>query len=198
MVDVRFQDADGGAGIYDKNRKPGEPSYAEIYQYVWSIAFRPAPPVQALIRRSLKELNLQPGAYSATHIRHRYPVARDMNLRLLSENAVRCANQLYPNAPIYITSDTPEAIRFAERFGSKYLNDRVRGREQSLSKAHEHLDYSRSRAASSFYDVFVDLYLLAESRCVTHNVGGYGRWGRDLSYNQSCSIRHDQVNCSLQ
>ena len=197
MVDVRFQDAGGGANIYDAMLQPGEPSFVEIYRSVWSIAFRPSAPVQALIRHHMTDLDLQSGEYSGVHIRYRYPKARDMNLKSLTENAVRCANQLYPNAPVYITSDTPDAINIAKQIGNTSLANRVRSRKGSLTRMPQHLDYSRSREPSEFYDVFVDLYLLAESRCVAYNVGGFGRWGRDLSYNQSCSVRHDEVACLL-
>jgi len=195
MVDVRFQDSGGGANIYDAMLQPGEPSFAEIYRDVWSIAFRPSASVQALISRHMTDLDLRSGEYSAVHIRYRYPKARDKNLKSLTENAVRCANQLYPNAPVYIASDTPDAIKIARQVANMSLGNRVRSRKGSLTTKPHHLDYSKSREPSKFYDLFVDLYLLAESRCVAYSVGGFGRWGRDLSYNQTCSVRHDEVGC---
>jgi hypothetical protein len=41
------------------------------------------------------------------------------------------------------------------------------------------------------------LYLLANSRCVTHGIGGYGKWGSLLSYNSSCSKRHHRAQCKF-
>jgi hypothetical protein len=50
--------------------------------------------------------------------------------------------------------------------------------------------------AAAYYDTFVDLYLLAGSRCMTYNIGGFGHWASLLSFNSSCSYRYTQLsNC---
>jgi hypothetical protein len=41
-------------------------------------------------------------------------------------------------------------------------------------------------AVSDFYDIFVDLYLLANAACVSYGTGRFGRLGMQLSYNMSC------------
>jgi hypothetical protein len=46
-----------------------------------------------------------------------------------------------------------------------------------------------------FYDTFVDLYILAESRCITYGAGGFGSWASLISRNSLCSIRHRTTNC---
>jgi hypothetical protein len=42
-------------------------------------------------------------------------------------------------------------------------------------------------AVEDFYDIFVDLYLLANAACVSIGTGRFGRLGMQLSYNMSCS-----------
>jgi hypothetical protein len=51
---------------------------------------------------------------------------------------------------------------------------------------------------SQYYDVFVDLYLLGKSQCVTTGAGGYGRLGSMLSYNRTCSMDHSMTTCQWQ
>jgi hypothetical protein len=56
-----------------------------------------------------------------------------------------------------------------------------------------HLEKSpnwENRSASEYYDTFVDLYLLALSRCLTYNVGGYGQWALWISKHSSCFNQH--------
>jgi hypothetical protein len=53
----------------------------------------------------------------------------------------------------------------------------------------------KNLSASAFYNVFVDLYLLAGSQCVAHGIGGYGKWGSLLSSNSSCVKEHFKKQC---
>jgi hypothetical protein len=48
---------------------------------------------------------------------------------------------------------------------------------------------------ASYYNVFVDIYLLANSRCVTYDRGGFGKLGSLLSTNASCIKRHQLHKC---
>jgi len=55
-----------------------------------------------------------------------------------------------------------------------------------------HLDKDpnwRNRSASEYDSTFVDLYMLAESRCVAFSNGGYGTFGSLLSYDSDCKMR---------
>ena len=56
-------------------------------------------------------------------------------------------------------------------------------------------DAWKNAKAASFYDIFVDLYLLAGSQCLAYGVGGYGMWGALLSHNISCSLAHSRASC---
>merc|ERR1712238_338999 len=55
-----------------------------------------------------------------------------------------------------------------------------------------HLDKDinwRNRTASEYDSTFIDLYMLAQSRCVTFSNGGYGTFGSLLSYQSECKMR---------
>jgi hypothetical protein len=48
----------------------------------------------------------------------------------------------------------------------------------------------KSRPPSDFYSIFVDLYLMANGRCVTYGQGGFGQYALLLRYNATCEGRH--------
>jgi hypothetical protein len=48
---------------------------------------------------------------------------------------------------------------------------------------HTNVDFGN---ADAFHDTFVDMYSLAMSQCVAYQAGGFGRWGRMMSYDSSC------------
>ena len=43
---------------------------------------------------------------------------------------------------------------------------------------------------SDFYDTFIDLFLMANARCVSYGQGGFGKMGSMLSSNPTCNNRH--------
>ena len=47
-----------------------------------------------------------------------------------------------------------------------------------------------------FYDGFVDMYIMAATRCVAHGKGGFARWGQILGYNSSCTHAHNGFKSS--
>ena len=53
----------------------------------------------------------------------------------------------------------------------------------------------KGRPASDFYDTFVDLYLLALSKCTTFGRGGYGSWAAIMGSNRTCSIDYRKIQC---
>jgi hypothetical protein len=56
--------------------------------------------------------------------------------------------------------------------------------------------WTTAQDPADYYDTFVDLYLLAGSRCITYHVGGYGRWANLLSSNITCEMNHLKNKCS--
>lgn len=198
MIDLRYQFYSPGDEIFNSHQKENESSFDEVFHDTWNAVFQPSPPVARLIRQRMEELDLQPNEYSAAHVRwNHFAVWKGFNLTYLFENALHCANQLQPGAPIYVASDTAHVIELAtqlcETNRTKIRRGQVRARKVYNNPMH--LDESASRKASDYFETFVDIYLLAGAKCVTHNVGGYGRWGRRLSFQQNCSILHHLNYC---
>ena len=56
----------------------------------------------------------------------------------------------------------------------------------------------RNRPASDFYDVFIDLYSMGLSRCVTYGMGGYGQFASLISGASRCSVAHMNATAMAQ
>jgi hypothetical protein len=172
-----------------------------VYRDMWDTLFTPSPPVAALIHQNMNDLNLVPGEYVATHVRalYRYDESSDT---VMIHNAINCATKLKPALPIYFASDSSNAIRIARQY-SRMQNSTIVARIADTEPLH--LDRGnafllasdgwKNLRASDFYDIFVDLYMLAGSQCVTYGVGGYGMWGSFLSHNSSCYNHHHKEVC---
>jgi hypothetical protein len=214
----RFQLFDGGASYYDEQRPDGLP-FLQVYREAWwHVMFTPIVEIQRRIQQSLQEMNLRPGQYTAAHVRAWYKVETRtrMFLRDLSHNALNCASQLDALQPhsynnnhnnnhhnhnkndarryFYVASDSGYVVERALTYGPQQDPQHavVVARTHEAPPLHlEKADHPELRNSSEYYDIFVDLYLMALSRCVTYNKGGFGQLAHMLSYNVSCySIHH--------
>jgi hypothetical protein len=201
LIQMKHQSSDHGAAYYDDHQLPHEPAFAQVFSQCWHAVFQPSPPVAALVAQAQEQLGLT-GTYVAVHIRAKYQADKSRKYAL-AQNAVNCGTQLRPTAPIFISSDSLPVVQFAVKYGAK-RGGTVLARSQD--KAPLHLDrgshYLSSKNAdwslyppSAYYDVFVDLFLIANSACVAFNVGGFGRWGNLLSKNATCKMNHSTSAC---
>ena len=197
LLRTRLQSITGGAELYDQELLPQEPSFRELYHDVWRIFFTPSPPVRSAIESYMEKWNLLPGEYAAAHLRALYArVANrsDETATLWAQNAVNCASNLRPGGPFLFASDHTFSTQAAIEYGkSKHV--------KVVARIHEtaplHLDNAENildRKPSDFYDVFIDLYFMGMSRCLTYNRGGFGQWALLIGYNSSCS--HNQKTSS--
>ena len=124
----------------------------------------------------------------------------------LVHNAINCASQLRPGWPIYFASDSAKVVETALAYG-KSVGGKVVAREDEkeplhLDRGEEFLNHKKrftgysDMAASNYYDIFVDMYLLANSECVSLGFGGYGRLGSMLSFNRTCSTNYLSTQCA--
>jgi len=71
-------------------------------------------------------------------------------------------------------------------------NNNNNNNNNDASKNPIHLDKDpdwKKRPASAYDSTFIDLYMLAESRCVARSNGGYGDFGSMLSHDPKCQMR---------
>jgi hypothetical protein len=200
MVKARVQTHDHGSLFYNSNcrtnNSSSEPTFEQVFHHCWQAVFTPSPPVARLIEQQLEESRLVPGHYVGIHVRALYAVKdRDPNLiRLWTRNAINCASQLWLGGPFYLSSDSTDAIAVGKEYGKERQVDVV---SRTTTGQPYHLDKApRSAKASDFYDTFVDLYLLALSRCITYNMGGFGTFALYVSpfAMGSCSSQHHEAS----
>lgn len=188
---VYLKEADDYAGWTD---------YEIIFRDLFFTVFKPSPPVAKLVREHMESSNLVPGKFSTSHYRafyaveHKKHVRTKDELKLKTENALNCASVLQPGDPVYFASDSHVAVLSASEMASTTNRKIVVFDDE---KEALHLDKKgqwKSGNISDFYPTFVDLLVMAESKCISHGVGGYGRFANILSFDPSCLSLHDWTN----
>ena len=211
LVRSKYQNYQYGSHEYDASLFEGEPTFDEVYPIVWRLFFRPSLSVASIIESQLDTLGLVPGNYASAHLRALYYLYADggePSQKVIeggTRNALNCASQLRPGAPIFFTSDSEKASNYSHIYAGK-MNAQVITRTPSPNPP-LHLELCKDwmqRPPSDFYDTFVDLYLIGLGGCVTFGKGGFGRWGWLIGGNFSCRInrrtinRVDSIKCSWQ
>jgi hypothetical protein len=100
------------AGLGD----PTEATFERVYGDAWRVLFEPSPPVAARIANALGRLGLEPGGYVAAHVRSKYNEDKTGDAGEV-QNAIHCALSLKRDAPVYLASDSADALRFAAGYG---------------------------------------------------------------------------------
>jgi hypothetical protein len=159
--------------------------------------------------RKMKAANLVPGQYAVAHYRaeygkevKRHPKLREPGfLQAAAHNAVRCASELQPGAPIYFASDSAFAMENVKQWadGLNYPVIQFERTEAKPLALDDMGNETHPNKPSDYYSTFVDLYLAGNGNCLTYGRGGFGRFASMLSYNVSCSRKHTKaffpVNC---
>jgi hypothetical protein len=219
LLDMRYQTNDHGRAYFNavaQDRETDNSSWEDVYAAVWHSFFQPSPPVQTLINDAVRQLGLEHRNYVSLHIRSIYYKDKS-NKTSRIENAVHCATSLADssktNLPatftrqspiVYVASDSSHVAQYAADYGST-LSGRFVARRTVVNGTASHplhLDRGSNflsgssndwmiHDASSYYSVFVDLYLLSHGRCVVYNVGGFGQLASLISWpsDKQCQSR---------
>jgi hypothetical protein len=199
IVSTRCQSANYGAQYYNEQqmlRNTSDTLFDLIFRDVWRSMFQPSPMIRTLVEDALEKLHLFPNEYAAAHLRGLYG-QHNRSQRVLdawTRSAVNCASQIRPGGPIYFASDSAYATQTAQEYGEFRGGNGIvvvtRPTNTNTNPQQPlHLDKGASSNASSYYDTFVDLYLLSMSQCLVYSKGGFGKWGSLLSFNYSCGYR---------
>jgi hypothetical protein len=92
--------------------------------------------------------------------------------------------------PIVFLSDSTAAMQHVALYASQAakLGFTIVTLDTLASAVSEplHLDKASSVTAADYYNVFVDIMIMANAKCVVHGPGGFGRLGALLSYDPMC------------
>mmetsp|Transcript_17890 Transcript_17890/g.49553 ORF Transcript_17890/g.49553 Transcript_17890/m.49553 type:complete len:315 (-) Transcript_17890:51-995(-) len=182
-------------------------SYKDVFHDLWRTFFRPSPRLAKVLNATLEEHGLVPGGYAAAHLRNHYGkrTHRDLSETIdLAALGINCASNLLPGAPVVFASDSASAFASARAYGrlhglpiatpgfreTKPTNSNTTTKNETNDPIHLDKDPDwKKRPAHAYDPTFVDLYLLAESRCVAFSNGGYGTFGSMLSHDPTCQMR---------
>jgi hypothetical protein len=188
---LRIQTPDGGEAYYGDHSK-SESTYADVFHGLFRTFFTPVPRLAASIEEQMQSHGLVPGEYAAAHFRVMYGNRKwrdPLDTINVTVNGINCASNLLPGSPVYFAADVKFAVDVAIQYG-KQNSLPVASLEFNESPSHfDKDDEWRQRNVSHYDDTFLDLIMLAESKCVAYSNGGYGMFGSLLSHNANCSDR---------
>mmetsp|Transcript_22325 Transcript_22325/g.52591 ORF Transcript_22325/g.52591 Transcript_22325/m.52591 type:complete len:598 (+) Transcript_22325:101-1894(+) len=197
-----------------------EPPFNVTFHKTWRMMFTPSIALRNVLKSKMDEMGLVPNKYVASHLRALYnTVAEDRSIDLIKKftsNALDCATELRPGLPIYFASDSSDATSYALKIGhpARALTyNGSPGSSGSHSKNKINVDTNlQPRIVASipsqnppwhldkyigppenFFDTFIDLYLMAEARCVTFSRGGFGSWALLIGGNIDCFSQQDII-----
>ena len=197
-----------------------EPPFNATFHKIWRMMFTPSIPLRNILKSKMDEMGLVPNKYVASHLRALYnTLAEDRSIDLIKKftsNALDCATELRPGLPIYFASDSSDATKYALEIGHPASADTSNGSPGSTgplirNKINSDTNLQPRVVASlpsqnppwhldkfigppeNFFDTFIDLYLMAEARCVTFSKGGFGSWALLIGGNIDCFSQQDII-----
>ena len=201
-----------GGNVYKKmasqlQATPQELEYTSFYHELFPGLFRPSMRIQRLVHKIVQTHELHPNQFVAAHYRSKYPgepYVKTKNVTILEEtvvNAIHCASSLAPGLPVYVASDTVASLQAAQRYTTTSNHHHHHHHQAMIPKVVSnygifpaedppHLNFAHKTHPSDFDSIFVDLILMANSRCVSFGAGGFGRFGSLLSFNATCRNAH--------
>jgi len=189
ITSTMYQSWNYGEALYNERKAPDEPEAVAVLRDVWNILFTPSPPVQHLVQESFHGLGLVPGHYVSTHVRALYSRKNRSQVAIydLVTNALNCASQLQPGGPFFFVADSMNAVQIAQKYAaSKNVTLVVPSYDGVPLHLGLHNESDTTIKPDRFYNVFRDMYLLAETRCTVVGQGGFGRWGVILGHDPHC------------
>jgi len=190
---------------------------------VWRVLFDPVPPLKAQIKKTMKSLKLTPKKYVSAHYRSRDRTFRSKHtaaeeLEALWSNhqsdtydiekVIECAHTApsYEGYPIYFTASNTNDVRYAldhSPFSKTNpgvligLRNTVRFHSDKPAHDVKFKEVSVLKDPTDLYPAFIDLYLLANSACVSFGKLGFGRLGGYIGV-EECMIDGRDHQCRMQ
>ena len=184
--------------------------YLPIYPGLFRALFQPSPGVARLLENQMNILGLIPGQYTVAHYRSFYAKTMDQvsngELEKFASNAINCASNLQPGSPIFFASDSKYAsdhvIKYAQTYNlpniysNKIIQDYYDSQNITINARKDplHLEFAskgnKTWPVEAYYDIFVDILVLGNSRCISYGKGGYGVFANMLSFDPYCMNTH--------
>lgn len=193
VLRLLYQSGNAGSTYFNQT-EDAKTTYDKVFHELFRIVFTPSPALAEVIEETMKHNKLTPGEYASSHLRAMYGRSyRDPEeVKHLAINAALCASKMRPGGPVYFAADSKLSIDSVRNYAKKHslpiITFEYEGEALHLDK--DSKNESLAFKPADFFPTFVDLYMLAQSKCVAYSNGGFGTFGLALSYNSSCSLRH--------
>lgn len=183
VVNCQINDDDFGETYYNSKVLEGEADAQTAFHEVWDVLFRPSALLEERVQESTRLMGLTPGEYASVHIDYDAVPAGDQErdeLRKMVENAMNCMSGLRPGGPFLVAAQTFAIAREAIIYG-KHKGVHVHAKQ---------IAHDTSTVPNDLYVSFVEIMLMANTKCVAYNKGGYGQLGYILGYDFDCKISY--------
>lgn len=184
-----------------------------VYSEIMHLLFQPTPNVQNLIDSTMSRLQLQPKQFISAHVRSKFPYKKprreglnfsDTATRRLAiswvTNAIHCSrykamqikNQNF--STVFLATDSEQLTKYVLHQNNLSSTVKLVGTELNKVIHSEFPGWNFSdHQPSELYPVFVDLWIMGLSACVSYGKGGFGLLGARLA-GEACAIRHRHIS----
>ena len=214
ILDVNIRAYSQAQAFYDQHKVAlDDPSMAQVFSAVWKLCFaQPTPPIQTAVQEFFDTI-APPQRYTAAHVRLLYshrPTLTEMQDRV--HNAIHCARQQQA-FPVFVAADATPARQMSIAYGqetgvpvvawspgsdARHLDrgSDFLAQQANNTRRQEESHSEQSEDIAAYYSIFIDLYLLANARCVSFDRGGFGKLATLISGTR-CVWKHYVRTCSL-
>jgi len=167
-----------------------------VFSEIMSILFEPSDAIAQGVIKQMNDLGLKPKQYLSVQFRGNYGSleASEEEQSSRINNALNCVvkiggNEITPK--IFFTADDRKYVTYATSKTATLNNNE---KLDIVTTDHEDLDSKSANSVESMNSIFIDLWLMKNSKCVAYGIGGYGLFGARLA-GEDCLINYRYNKC---
>lgn len=184
IVSALINDRLFGEPYYNGHIEHRDLTADRAFHDVFNVFFKPTAMLTERVHEVHHTMGMPVGKYAAVHVD--YPdvpttEAGKEALRLKVENALNCVSNLRPGGPFLVAGESFPIVKEAIKYAKKH-NVMVAARQVAPDS---------SRLQKDMWNSFIEIYFMANARCVAYANDGYGQLGYMMGYEHDCRIKYD-------
>jgi len=167
-----------------------------VFSEIMSILFEPSEAIAQGVMKQMNDLGLKPKQYLSVQFRGSYGGMRSSEEEQSSRinNALNCVVKIGGNGTtpkIFFTADDRKYVTYATNKSIMLDNNE---KLEIVTTNHEDVHSGKADTVESMNPIFIDLWLMKNSKCAAYGIGGYGLFGARLA-GEECSINYRYNKC---